>query len=300
MNKRILGVLVFALIVSAGATLVLYRMIASKVSAQASTSSTRIIVAARDLTLGTLVKDTDVTEADWPGTVPATAITDRREVLDRGVTSAIFAGEPFLQSRLAAKGAGAGLAAIIPPGKRAVAIRVNDITSVAGFVTPGMRVDILILGNPPSANATLGTQTKTLLQNMEVLSAGQQIERNNEGKPVSVPVVNMLVTPEQAEILSLASQDARIQLVLRNPLDTEEAKPPGTALARLWSGQQLPPTKPLTTGVQRKPAPVQAQPPVQPPVQVVEKPAPPPPIIIQVLHGADRKDSKFVRDAEGK
>ena len=79
-----------------------------------------------------------------------------------------------------------------------------------------MRVDVLILGTPPNGSAGLGTQTKTLLQNMEVLSAGQQIERDKEGKPVSVPVVNMLVTPEQAEILSLASQDARIVASLPN------------------------------------------------------------------------------------
>jgi pilus assembly protein CpaB len=165
-----------------------------------------------------------------------------------------------------------------------VAIRVNDVTSVAGFVTPGMRVDVLILGNPPNGSQSLGTQTKTLLQNMEVLSAGQQIERDKEGKPVSVPVVNMLVTPEQAEILSLASQDARIQLVLRNPLDTEEAKTSGTALARLWTGQQAPP-QPVS-----RPRPQ--------PVPVIPSPPPPhvkpaDPIIVQVLHGAQKKEVKF-------
>ena len=297
MNKRLLGVLVFALVISAGATLVLYRMISSKMAAQAAPPSARVMVAARDLPIGSLVKDVDVKEVEWPGAIPASAITQREDLIDRGVVSPIFTGEPFLSTRLAAKGAGAGLAAIIPPGKRAVAIRVNDVTSVAGFVTAGMRVDVLILGAPPVANQALGTQTKTLLQNMEVLSAGQQIERDKEGKPVSVPVVNMLVTPEQAEILSLASQDARIQLVLRNPLDTEEAKPPGTAMAALWTGQTPAPRRPVaSTTVARRPKPVVP----------VALPAPEPAkeissVVVQILHGSTKKETKFVRsDSEGK
>jgi pilus assembly protein CpaB len=299
MNKRLIGVLIFALFVSAGATFVLYRMIASRVAAQAAPASARLLVASRDLPAGTLVKDLDLKEVDWPGTVPANAITQKDDLLERGVVSSIYADEPFLNTRLAAKGAGAGLAAIIPPGKRAVAIRVNDVTSVAGFVTPGMRVDVLILGAPPNSNQAVGTQTKTLLQNMEVLSAGQQLERDKEGKPVSVPVVNMLVTPEQAEILSLASQDARIQLVLRNPLDTEEAKPPGTALARLWSGQQVSAPRPVTTLV-KKP-----QPPPPPPVVTMQAPAPVKEevsaVVVQILHGATKREAKFTRiDSEEK
>ena len=298
MNKRILGVLVFALIVSGGATVILYRMLASRVAAQAAPASTRLLVAARDLPPGTMVKDVDVSAIDWPGTLPPNSVSQKEDILDRGVVSAIYAGEPILQTRLAAKGAGAGLAAIIPAGKRAVAIRVNDVTSVAGFVTAGMRVDVLILGTPPNGSAGLGTQTKTLLQNMEVLSAGQQIERDKEGKPVSVPVVNMLVTPEQAEILSLASQDARIQLVLRNPLDTQESKTTGTALARLWSGGPQPPLQPAAV-VRSKPVRPAPAPPVVPSAPLEAKPVTA--IVVQVLHGADKKETKFVRsDSEEK
>ena len=181
---------------------------------------------------------------------------------------------------------------MIPAGKRAVAVRVNDVTSVAGFVIPGSRVDILILGNPPNAPATMGTQTKTLLQNMEVLSAGQQIMKDPEGKPISVPVVNMLVTPEHAEILSLASNDSRIQLILRNPLDTEEAKPPGTAMARIWSGGSGIVTAPVAAcGAPRpRPAPKAAPPPPPPP-----KPAAKPKdsIIVEIIHGASKTERKF-------
>ena len=120
-----------------------------------------------------------------------------------------------------AKGAGGGLASMIPEGMRAVAMRVNEVVGVAGFVTPGMRVDVLISGTPGATNtsAALGVQTKTMLQNMEVLSAGQDFKKDAEGKPIAVQVVNLLVTPEQAEMLSLASTQTTIQLVLRNPLD---------------------------------------------------------------------------------
>ena len=113
---------------------------------------------------------------------------------------------------------------------RACAVKVNEIVGVAGFVVPGMRVDVLIAGTLPGADRRSDTQVKTILQNIEVLSAGQNYQKDAEGKPVTVQVVNLLVTPDQAEILSLASNETRIQLVLRNPLDKEVAKTIGTAV----------------------------------------------------------------------
>jgi pilus assembly protein CpaB len=145
-----------------------------------------------------------------------------------------------LESRLAAPGSGGGLAATIPQGMRATAVRVNEVVGVAGFVTPGMRVDVLITGNPPGGATSQGSLVRTLLQNIEVLSAGTDIQRDAEGKPLQVQVVNLLVTPAQAEILSLASNETKIQLVLRNPLDTNLDKPPGTATAQLFSDGILP------------------------------------------------------------
>ena len=127
---------------------------------------------------------------------------------------------------------------MIPPGMRAVAVRVNEVVGVAGFVVPGMRVDVLISGNKPGGDNELGTVTKTLLQNLEVLSAGQDYKKDAEGKPIAVQVVNMLVTPEQAEQLSLASNQTAIQLILRNPLDHDVAKTPGTALSYLFTGMK--------------------------------------------------------------
>jgi len=240
MNRRFISVLAFAFAVAAIATLLFYRLVAGRLSsAPKPLVTTKVLVASRNLAVGTLVKDVDMKEQDWPGTPPQNTILKKEDIVGRGVVAPIYEGEPFIESRLAAKGAGAGLAATIPPGMRAVAVRVNEVVGVAGFVVPGMRVDVLIAGNPPNAPRTLGTQARTVLQNIEVLSAGQNIQKDAEGKPITVPVVNLLVTPEQAEVLSLAGTETRIQLVLRNPLDTQTAKTPGTAVANLFTGQKL-------------------------------------------------------------
>ena len=127
--------------------------------------------------------------------------------------SNIYSGEPILDNRLAPMGSGGGLAATIKEGMRACAIKVDEVVGVAGFVTPGMRVDVLVSGVPPDQGNSQETQTRTILQNIEVLSAGQDIQKDAEGKPQSVQVVNLLVTPEQAQILALASNQMKIQLV---------------------------------------------------------------------------------------
>ena len=236
MNKRLLSVLAFALVISAVASWVLYRLIVTKLSTSAKPAIAQVVVASRNLEIGTLLKDADVKVVDWNGPEPKGALGASSEVVGRGVVATIYEGEPILETRLAAKGAGGGLAATIPPGMRAVSIRVNDVAGVSGFVRPGARVDVLIAGTPPGGSNGLGTVTKTLLQNMEVLSAGQDMQKDAEGKPVSVPVVNLLVTPEQAETLSLASNTLKIQLVLRNPLDTQMAKVPPEAMSNIFLG----------------------------------------------------------------
>jgi pilus assembly protein CpaB len=242
MNKRFLGVVAFALVVSAAASFLLYRLISARFATTAGPAQAQVIVAARVLNVGTLIKETDLRLADWNGPVPQHAVLKKEDVIERGVLSTIYEGEPVLESRLAQKGAGGGLAATIPVGMRAAALRVNEVVGVAGFVVPGQRVDVLIMGNPNTGRGGAGgTVSKTLLQNLEVLSAGQKIEKDAEGKPVLVQVVNLLVTPEQAEILNLASNETRIQLVLRNPLDTKEAKTKGAAYAQLFSGGAAPP-----------------------------------------------------------
>ena len=237
MQKRFVAVLIFAFVVASGASLLLYRLMSNRPqTTKAAPAAARIAVATRDLELGTVLKEEDMRLGDWTGELPLGASARTQDLVGRGVITKIFAKEPILDLRLAPKGAGGGFAAIIPKGMRAVAVPVNEVVGVAGFVVPGMHVDVLISGAPPNEPAALGTLTKTLLQNLEVLSSGQDFKKDPEGKPITVQVVNLLVTPEQAEQLSLASHQTTIQLVLRNPLDREVATTPGTAVASLFTG----------------------------------------------------------------
>lgn len=293
MNRRFLTVVAFAVLISGLASLLIYRMIAGRVGAASKPATARVVVATHNLALGALIREADIATADWYGPVPASAVVNKEEAIGRGVVAPIYQNEPVLLTRLAPKGAGAGLAATIPQGMRAVAVRVDDVVGVGGFVVPGMRVDVLVSGNAPGSRNEMGTQTRTVLQNIEVLSAGQNIQKDAEGKPVSVPVVNLAVTPEQAEILSLAGNDTKIQLVLRNPLDQNQVKTPGTAMASLFSGKPLEPVRPA---------------PVAPPRRVAAAPkkvAPPPPPapqfkVVEVLHGAKKVEAKFQQDSEVK
>jgi pilus assembly protein CpaB len=196
------------------------------------------VAAAADIKIGTVLTPASLTTIEIAGPAPKGAILKPEDAVNRGVISELYQGEPILESRLAAPGSGGGLAATIPQGMRACAVKVDEVVGVAGFVTPGMRVDVLVSGNPPGPQVnTDGQHVVTLLQNIGVLSAGTDIQKDAEGKPQQVQVVNLLVTPEQAETLSLATGGQnRIQLVLRNPLDNTVSAVPGTAMANVFSG----------------------------------------------------------------
>jgi pilus assembly protein CpaB len=283
MKKRLLSVFAFALAVSAGAAFVLYQLIASKVKVGASTApvTTKVLVAARDLELGALIQDKDVRLQDFL-TPPPGAIAKKEDIVGRGVASPIHEDTPFFEPSLAAKGAGAGFAATIPKGMRAFAVHVNEVVGVAGFAIAGMRVDLLVSGVPPggSTEAT-GTVTRTLLQNVEVLSAGQNFQKDAEGKPVLVQVVNLLVTPEQAEILNLATEQ-RIQLVLRNPSDQDVVHTPGASQANVFEGGAPRPVPHPDFAPRPRP-------------RLAEAPPPPRPrnVTVEVFAGDRRSESTF-------
>jgi pilus assembly protein CpaB len=196
-----------------------------------------------------------------------------------------------LETRLAPKGAGAGLATLIPKGMRAAAVKVDEVVGLAGFVVPGMRVDVLMAG----ANDQRSTpESKTILQNIEVLSAGQTFQRDAEGKPVTTQVVNLLVTPEQAESLNVASTQSHIQLVLRNPLDTEQVETQGKVLAQLFGLPAAPPVKapaPRPKPPEPSPPPPAPAPKAAPPVKVEVK-------VVEVLTGSKVTEAKFTQNPE--
>ena len=238
MKKRLISVFVFALTVSAGAAFVLYQLISSKVTAGAASHPTTktVFVAARDLQPGALVTDRDVVKQEYIS-VPEGAITKKEDIINRGVINAIHRDAPFFDGTLAKQGEGAGFATIIPAGMRAFTVKVNEVVGVAGFAVAGMHVDVLVAGTPPNAQ-TAGAISRTLLQNISVLSAGQNYQKDAEGKPVMVQVVNLLLTPAQSEVMNLAT-DQRIQLVLRNPTDQVITQTPGAATANLFEGSAI-------------------------------------------------------------
>jgi len=265
MNRRVLTVVLCALVLSACASYLVYRAVGSRVTAAQSPPSVGLVVAARDLPAGTLIQNADLRTVAWFGTPPAGAILTPDALRNRAVASSIYAGELVTDNRLAPIGSGGGLAATIPPGMRACAVKVNEVVGLAGFVVPGMRVDVLITGLPPGGNALDGPKVRTLLQNIQVLSAGENFQKDREGKPEQAQVVNLLVTPAQAEILSLASNETHIQLVLRNPMDTQVSGLPGMIMSDLFGGARAPEPVPRVRSVigslaMPSPAPVPAEP----------------------------------------
>lgn len=255
MNRRLITILLIALLVAGVCTWLVVRLVGVRIASSKPVPTTQVIAAAKDIPLGQVLTSADLTTMTIAGAPPKGAILKPEDAIGRGVITQIYQGEPVLESHLAVLGSGGGLAPTIPAGMRACAVRVDEVVGVSGFVTPGMRVDVLVSGNPPGAEAAEGVVTKTILQNIQVLSAGTDIQRDTDGKARQVQVVNLLVTPDQAQQLSLASNSLKIQLVLRNPLDTQIAKVPATAMSTLFGGQ-APPAQHPQAAPKKAPKPV--------------------------------------------
>ncbi len=282
MDRRFLTVqgvsLLFALVISS----VFYQMTARAGGPKKpeATDLRDIVLAARPLSVGTTVKPADIKLGKMPSSAfPKGAFTKPEEVIDRPLISNILMDEPILEGRLAARGSGLGLAPTIPVGMRGVTVRVNDVTGIAGFVLPGMRVDVLVTGHPPNAE---GSVTTTPLQNMLVLSAGTVMQPDARGQAMPSANVTLLATPEQAETLTLANADTRIQLVLRNGSDQTIEKTPGREIAELY-GERALHKKPVENAAPPRP---RARPAAV--VTAAPPPPPPPPDQIIVIRGTQK------------
>jgi pilus assembly protein CpaB len=178
-----------------------------------------IVLSARNLPVGALLTERDLKVVSWPGdAVPSGYIRSIKDAVGRGVITPVAENEPLLDAKVSTKDAGGGLSIIIRDGMRAVSVRVDEVIGVAGFVIPGTRVDVLLtLDKGPTRPQAI---TKTLLQNVQTLAAGQSVTRDKEGKPQTVTVITVLVSPDDAELLALAAKEGRLQLALRNTLDT--------------------------------------------------------------------------------
>src|SRR5207253_792317 len=202
-----------------------------------------VVIAANDVPVGAKVEDRDVKVVRYSAAdLPPNCFHLKSSVIGRGAVLPIARGEFFLPNKLAGENAGSGMPSLIPPGMRAVSVRVNEVIGVAGFVVPGTRVDVLLTGNPTGAAEQRAT---TVLENVAVIATGQKLERNTVGDPQVTPVITLLVSPDDAQKLTLATTEGKIQLALRNPLDTKQQELDAVNTGALYKGVSAP--APITT-----------------------------------------------------
>jgi pilus assembly protein CpaB len=283
--------MVWALLV-AGA---FYRLAGGAGGRTRAASLKQVVVAIRPLPVGSTVDAASITLRGVPDALfPAGAFSRVADVLERPVIRDIQADEPVIEARVAAKGSGGGLGPLIPPGMRAISVRVNDVVGVAGFVLPGMRVDVLVTGKASNGG---DTETQTVLQNIAVLSAGQTTQTDGKSQPIVVPVVTLLVSPVEAEALTLANSEGHIQLVLRNSTDRALSAPGARWLHELYGAPPAEAAPAVAPSVRVKRPPAAARPgtpPVSLPAPVVE------PDRMIVIQGSVKKVEIFAPERSAK
>lgn len=281
-RKRIYSVLALAMLVGATFAIGTYRYVQAMPERTVSVPTTPVVVAAAPLSLGAELRAEDLRTVNWPSeAVPAGVFGNPQELVGRGLIQPVAQNELILPAKLAPEGAGAGLPPVIPEGMRALSVRVNDVIGVAGYVLPGTRVDVLVTVSPTSQSSDM--TSKVILTNVQVLAAGTRIERDgDQDRPISVSVVTLLVDPIQAEALTLAATEGKIQLALRNPLDSTAPPTPGIRPAVLL-GQ---------AAARRGPAPVARVASAAPAPAPV--PAPEPLPTVEIIRG-DKRTQEVVR-----
>src|SRR5215210_2005821 len=283
MRSRIFAVLVIAILAGGGLAYGTYSFIQNQPGKAVPAATQPVVVAAADLQLGAELKKDDLVLVGFPaGKAPEGTFSQIAQVIGRGLIVPVVKNEPILGSKLASKEAGSGLPPVIPEGMRAVSVRVNEVVGVAGYVLPGNRVDVLATASPTDAHSD--TTTKVILSNVQVLTAGTRLEQDQDkGKPMQVTVVTLLVTPEQAERLALASTEGKVQLALRNPMDTGAPVTPGVRTAGLLGGKPEAPRQ-----VARSTQPRQKSQPQ------LELPAPAAPPSVEIIRG-DKRSTEVIK-----
>lgn len=258
------------------ASLAAYQAVAHMPVREVEVATSFVVAAARPLPTGTLIGNQDVKLIGWPAKSPvAGALTATIDVVGRGLIAPVLENEPITEGTLALRQAGAGLPPTIPPGMRALALRVNELIGVAGFVVPGTYVDVIATLKAPQTSVT-----RIVATHIRVLAAGTRYDAENAkaGTPIAATVVTLLVTPSDAERIALASAEGQIVLMLRNPLDTAVVTTPGVRTADLTGGIVAP-----------LPAPAPAAPDKRTPVvRVVAVPALPPVYSVEAIRALKR------------
>jgi len=297
-NVRARAIVFMVIALGAGLTsaLMVTRYIASHSATGAPVPMSRVVVAATDIPVAANLTPDLLKVIDWPTSAQPQGSFDGVEaVAGRVAGSALVAGEAIVEARLSPKGAGAGMASLIPPNMRAMTVPVNEVVGVGGFIHPGDLVDVITtMQGPPTAGAPTGSpqdqyRSKIVLQNVRVLAVGQELSANSN-KPEAVTVVTLLVSPEQSEHLALASTQGKLQLTMRSQLDTQEWSTTGVSPPELLGRVAPPAAAPAPAPVayvRARPAPVVAAPAAPPPAAVE---------VVEVFHG-DRVEQRKVSKA---
>jgi pilus assembly protein CpaB len=234
-NARFALVLTIALAVAGAASFVVYRVVSSIPVREVEVASLQAVVAARPVPVGTLLTKDHVKLVPWPARNPVPgSFTEIEKVVNRGAIVEVAENEPLTESKLAPLGSGGGLPPTITEGMRAISVKTNEVVGVAGFVMPGTRVDVLVTVRGGGAQSE--PVSRAVVSNVQVLTAGSRFDQEKareDGKPMPATVVTLLVSPEDAERISLAANEGQITLTLRNPLDVAPTATSGVKMANL-------------------------------------------------------------------
>jgi pilus assembly protein CpaB len=275
-STRTLLVFSLSLVVAAGFSALVFQ--AARRAPVADATTTPVAVAARALPIGARLAAADVKVVEWPISSPITgAVTSVDAAVNRGLLASVVVNEPLTSAKLAAPGAGAGLPPMITEGMRAISVKVDDVVGVAGFAVPGAHVDVVV-----SITQREQSVARVVVSNVEVLASGTRTEQTRTDPSASADsVVTLLVSPGDAERISLASSVGRITLTLRNPLDTSVTETRGAPVAALLGAPEPPPpSAPARSPVRVVRAPE--------PAPNVAPPPPPPPYTVETIRAAKR------------
>lgn len=280
MNRGLRTLLVVGIaVVSAGiASFAIYRAVLAIPERRVEVPTAFAVVAARPLPTGARLSSGDVKVVAWPARNPVSGgFSSVDPVINRGLLAPVGENEPLTESKLAPLESGAGLPPTITAGMRAISLKVNEVIGVAGFVIPGTRVDVVV-----TVNRQEDSMSRVVVSNVQVLTAGTRYDqaKSKDGQPIPTSVVTLMVTPDDAERIALASNEGRITLTLRNPLDTEPTESKGVRMANLM-GQPAPPPVPKVVGGQTR---------MVVPRVVVEPPPPPRVYTVEAIRAAKRTE----------
>lgn len=251
---------------------------------QSDIATNRVVVAARDIELGSPLTPDMLTSVEWPsGSLPAGALNDPALLANRVVKTTVLRGEPVLESKLAPVGTKGGLSAVIAEGKRAITVKVNEVVGVAGFALPGNYVDIMVNTSDERENEI----SKIVLENILVLAVAQEAGRD-ETKPKVVNAVTLEVAPDEAERIDLARSVGTLSLVLRNQIDKTQTQTDGIRKRELLGGGAPQPVAAQSVRAPRKTAVRRSEPVAAKPTPVSNEN-----VKVEVIKGMSRSEVEF-------